>query len=201
MFSTEEKKSRIIEAAAKVFARKGYAATRIAEVAVEAGIGKGTVYEYFKSKEALFFDVFQWLFAGRAVVSRFSVDIETLGGTAAERLMALNDAIITAWMKEMDSFVLIMEFWSASASSAIRDQFKTAFKAAYENFGSLVSKLLHAGIATGEFRPDTDVEAVAAALVGTWDALLLQKWFESVENPLAYSQEFLKIVLRGLSTE
>ncbi len=54
-----EKKANIIGAAILVFAQKGYAATRIIDVAREAGIGKGTIYEYFSSKEDLFFSVFQ----------------------------------------------------------------------------------------------------------------------------------------------
>ena len=51
----EEKRALIIEAAAKVFARRGFASTLMAEIAIEAGIGKGTLYEYFDSKEDLFF--------------------------------------------------------------------------------------------------------------------------------------------------
>jgi AcrR family transcriptional regulator len=56
----QNKKSLIIEAAARVFANRGYNSTLIAEIATEAGIGKGTIYEYFPSKEDLFFAVFEW---------------------------------------------------------------------------------------------------------------------------------------------
>ena len=49
----EEKRGIILQAAHNVFARKGIGRTTIAEVATEAGIGKGTVYEYFESKEVL----------------------------------------------------------------------------------------------------------------------------------------------------
>ena len=43
----------ILEAAINQFKTKGFAAVRIADIAKEAGIGKGTVYEYFSSKEEL----------------------------------------------------------------------------------------------------------------------------------------------------
>ena len=50
-----DKRPRLVEAAAAVFAEKGYASTRVADIAVRAGVGKGTVYEYFSSKDELLF--------------------------------------------------------------------------------------------------------------------------------------------------
>lgn len=44
----------ILDAAARVFAEKGFYAAKVEEIASRAGVGKGTVYEYFPSKEALF---------------------------------------------------------------------------------------------------------------------------------------------------
>lgn len=46
----ESKKDLIIEAAIRVFSHKGYHLTKMEEIAIEAGIGKGTIYEYFTSK-------------------------------------------------------------------------------------------------------------------------------------------------------
>ena len=52
--SPGDKSEAILEAAVRVLARRGFDATKIEEIAREAGIGKGTVYEYFESKEDLF---------------------------------------------------------------------------------------------------------------------------------------------------
>lgn len=52
------KKAAIFKAAMNMFLEKGYEETRIIDIAREAGIGKGTVYEYFPSKEELFFEMF-----------------------------------------------------------------------------------------------------------------------------------------------
>lgn len=52
--SFPDKRTQILEATVIVLAAKGFEATKIAEIAREAGIGKGTVYEYFSSKEDLF---------------------------------------------------------------------------------------------------------------------------------------------------
>lgn len=51
--ATEEKRILISEAAIKMFARKGYHGTRIADIAREAGVSYGLVYHYFKSKDEI----------------------------------------------------------------------------------------------------------------------------------------------------
>ena len=53
------KRERILEAAQSVFARKGYYLSKIEEIAELAGVGKGTVYEYFASKEELYKEMFK----------------------------------------------------------------------------------------------------------------------------------------------
>ena len=55
----DAKRGQIIEAAAGVFARKGFEAALIGDVAVAAGVSKGSLYDYFDSKERLFFAVFE----------------------------------------------------------------------------------------------------------------------------------------------
>ncbi len=52
-----DKRKRILEVAGRLFARYGFADTRMDDVAEEAGLGKGTVYRYFGSKEGLFVEV------------------------------------------------------------------------------------------------------------------------------------------------
>ncbi|HHU76397.1 MAG TPA: TetR/AcrR family transcriptional regulator [Firmicutes bacterium] len=52
-----DKRLRIIEAATAVFSRKGFHKARVGEIAEEAEVGKGTVYEYFSSKKELFLEM------------------------------------------------------------------------------------------------------------------------------------------------
>jgi len=194
----EEKRALIIEAAAKVFARRGFASTLMAEIAIEAGIGKGTLYEYFDSKEDLFFTVFEWFV--KATEAEAKVSISALGGSASERLDALSDSLMSSWAQMEDMYSLVMEFWSASASSQMRERFKQAFKNGYSDFRQIVSTLIRDGIERGEFQPHVDIESVAAALVGTWDALLLQAWFDDDFNPLTAARGFMTVVINGLTS-
>ena len=193
----KDKKNRIIEAAARVFAQKGYAGTAVADIAVQAEIGKGTIYAYFDSKEDLFFAVFEWYMMQSGAAAKVSVSL--LGGSAAQRLEALSDSIMGMWDEIKDAFTLTIEFWAASSSSQMRQRFKEAFRRAYEEFRGLVVALIRDGIERGEFRSDVNAESVAAALVGTWDALFLQAWFEKNFDPLTTAENFLKVVIRGLS--
>lgn len=195
----EEKRALIIEAAAKVFARRGFASTLMAEIAIEAGIGKGTLYEYFDSKENLFFAVFEWFV--QATEAEAKVSISALGGSASERLDALSDSLMSSWAQMEDMYSLVMEFWSASASSQMRERFKQAFKNGYSDFRQIVSTLIRDGIERGEFQPQVDIDSVAAALVGTWDALLLQAWFDDDFNPLTAARGFMTVVINGLTAE
>lgn len=180
-----------------VFAQKGYARATVAEIAARAKIGKGTIYEYFASKEDLFFAVFEWFKMQTGDAAK--VNIAVLGGSAAKRLEALSDSLMGTWHEIEDVFTLTMEFWAASSSSQMQDRFKTNFRNMYQEFREIVRSLVHEGIERGEFRPDINPESVAAALVGAWDALFVQAWFEDNFDPVTIAREFLRIVIRGLS--
>ncbi|UCE82897.1 MAG: TetR/AcrR family transcriptional regulator [Deltaproteobacteria bacterium] len=195
----KEKKERILEAAAQVFAMRGYSGTLVADIAVQAGVGKGTVYEYFDSKEDLFFAVFEWFV--QATEAKAKISISALGGSASHRLSALSDSLMQSWDEMKDMYSLVMEFWSASASSQMRERFKLAFKQGYKDFRQIVSSLIRDGIERGEFRPEVDAESVAAALVGTWDALLLQAWFDEDFDHLRAAKRFMEALISGLASK
>jgi AcrR family transcriptional regulator len=191
------KKELIVEAAAQVFARNGYSNAAVADIARQANIGKGTVYEYFQSKEDLFFAVFEWF--QKKTEKAAVVGISDLGGGAADRLSALNDSLMKLWDEIKDVFALVMEFWAASSSIQMRQRLKGAFKQMYGDYRRIVSALIQDGIKSGEFRPDVKPEPVAAALVGTWDALFLQAWFDESFDPAATAKDFMDTVLHGLA--
>ena len=192
-----DKKNRIVKAAVTVFAQKGYASATIADIASGAEIGKGTIYEYFASKEDLFFAVFEWFKMRTEDAAR--VNIAVLGGSAAIRLEALSDSLMCLWPEIKDVFRLTMEFWAASSSPQMQDRFKANFRNTYQEFRNIVKSLIQEGIERGEFRPGINPESVAAALVGTWDALFLQAWFEDDFDPVTIARDFLSVLINGLS--
>ena len=54
-----DKRTRILMAALKVFSRKGFHQVKVEEIAQEAEIGKGTIYDYFESKEDIYHQIFR----------------------------------------------------------------------------------------------------------------------------------------------
>ena len=68
------KVEQILEAAIKVFAFKGYHNARVEEIAIEAGIGKSTIYEYFKSKQELFQEMIKYIH--RLYLEKVTADLE-----------------------------------------------------------------------------------------------------------------------------
>lgn len=194
--SDPSKKKKIVTAAITTFAQKGYAGTRIAEVAEAAGIGKGTIYEYYRSKEDLFFATFEHLMSDtNTLMDKVS---QSATGSASKRLVAMADAIITSWLANLDIFGLVLEFWSATAAAPGRKRFRAAFRSAYSELRRVVADLIRHGIEVEEFNAQIEPEKIASALIGSWDALLFQGWLDSGFDPLGASQSHMKVVLAGL---
>ena len=190
------RKKTILEAAGRVFARKGYAAARMIEVAEAAAVGKGTIYEYFRSKEDLFFAVFEeMMHEAGASISRMARELD---GPFGQRMKTLSDNIIQSWLGQLDTYALVMEFWSATASSPGREHFKAVFQNGYGHLRTVVGELIRAAQAEGEVSADSDAHGVASALIGTWDALLLQAWIDPSFDALAASRSFMEVVIRGM---
>ena len=194
-----DKRERILDAARAVFAEKGFAGAVIADIAVRADIGKGTVYEYYKSKEDLFFAVFEWFVEQSAAAAK--VDVAVLGLSVSDRLAALSESIIGQWAQLKDEFTLVMEFWAASSSSRSRDRFRRAFRDMYGFYRGIVSALIREGMHNGEYRGDLAPESIAAALVGAWDAMFLQAWFDESFDLHQVSQDFIRVMIRGLRSD
>ena len=60
----KEKKAKILEASIRVFAKKGLSNTKMADIAEAADVGKGTIYEYFRSKDEILEASFQYFVEG-----------------------------------------------------------------------------------------------------------------------------------------
>jgi AcrR family transcriptional regulator len=108
--SREEKKARtraqLIDAAASVFARRGFAAASLDEVADEAGLTKGAVYSNFDSKEELFQVVIDERL--NEPMLRLAEDLDTRG-TFAERAMEGARMFVDMAQQERDLFLLALE--------------------------------------------------------------------------------------------
>jgi AcrR family transcriptional regulator len=192
------KRQILVEAAVRVFSEQGFTATRVADIAERAGVGKGTVYEYFDSKEELFFAVFEWINA--QVRSRVDGVLAT-PATAHQHLMTLFRTSAEIVVELQDLASMNLDFWAASRGSAFQDRFANACRAQYREYRSIVSGLVRRGQAEGEFRDDLDAEGLATLIVSALDGLGIQHWIDASIDPERSVESFADALCRGLCGE
>ncbi|QIV83940.1 TetR family transcriptional regulator [Mycolicibacterium frederiksbergense] len=107
--SKEQTRRRLLDAAAQVFAHRGYTAASVEEIAESAGYSVGAVYSNFSNKEQLF----EALMTDRAVdrMSEVAQAIREAKAAAGDPLRALGAMLIAMADKEIDVAVLRTEFW------------------------------------------------------------------------------------------
>ncbi|MBL3803293.1 TetR/AcrR family transcriptional regulator [Streptomyces sp. BRB081] len=157
----------ILDAARDLLLREGYARLSMEKVAVAAGVGKPTVYRRWPSKAALVADV-----------ARRSSTAATPDGEIPEPRPGEVVRTLVSWFRshaqsvtDPDNAALILALTAAAAASP-QDAESLYLGSTREQHTTLV-EFLRAGIATGELRADTDVDAVVGALIGSSLYLLL----------------------------
>jgi AcrR family transcriptional regulator len=152
----------ILDAAHAVFARKGYAAAGIADLAGELGIGHGTVYRYFDNKR----DV------AAAVLDRALTRIASV--VTAEDPAATDD--LYAYRAQVERIGhRLYELFAADRAlgrlvffdlGAIDDELRERLHAAHELFAAYTAAYLRNGVTKGFLRHDLDVETTARVING-----------------------------------
>ena len=168
----EAKKLEILQAALGVFSQKGVANTKMIDIATAASIGKGTIYEYFKSKEDIFTAGFQHFFNG------FEQNIESAvmqSDNPEEQLQILIRSSLGSFFESHADFAIIMlDFWA----EGIRTKDDTIdealnLKQVYRMYRGMIVKIIEAGMEKGIFRNVNPV-ANASYLIAAIDGLMLQ---------------------------
>jgi AcrR family transcriptional regulator len=154
----EQKKTEILRAASKVFYIKGFEGTKIDDVAKEAGIGKGTVYEYFDSKKQLFEEmaVFNCEEHGRNIQ-----DILEKGGSFKEKIRALAK-YQAELLKEHMPIARMM-----SCSKIMAREMGAIFIEQNIRVGEIIKKQVVQAMVQGEVRAEIDPEFASMAIMGT----------------------------------
>ncbi|MDP6456522.1 MAG: TetR/AcrR family transcriptional regulator [Candidatus Marinimicrobia bacterium] len=167
---TQNKRTQIIKAAIEVFARKGLERGKIADVAKEAGIGKGTVYEYFRSKEEIFSAIED------SVMGEMMLQIDELLGLSispAEKLTKLMNEGFDTVLEMGDAVLILTELWAHGARGHWHDEGQATLARMYEDFRGKIKMILQAGEERGEFRK-MNKDGVATLLLAFMDGLAWQ---------------------------
>ncbi len=186
-----DKRERILAAAVKVFAAKGFYCARVSDVAREAGVADGTIYLYFESKEDLLRGLFEENMT--RIIDRLNGLIEGQK-TAAEQLRALFSGYANFTREEPElAEVLTVELRESG-------KFMNEFAAPpFGEFLRLIVELLERGQHSGELRRDFAARNVARALFGALDELALAWVMSKRKWDLDQSVgEVLEVFLLGL---
>jgi TetR/AcrR family transcriptional regulator, fatty acid metabolism regulator protein len=160
-----EKRTRILDAAEDVFARRGFYNARVAEIAREAGVADGTIYLYFKSKDDLLISLFESRM--ERVLGELEAAIPEAGG-AGEKLRAF----IAAYMRLIRDSPQVAEVLTVE----LRQSSKFMKQYANPRFGEflkLLAGIIGDGQREGQIDPDVPAPIAARAIFGMIDELAL----------------------------
>ena len=191
--SPQERRTQILQAARDCFAERGYAVTRVEEIAKAAGLSKGGLYVHFASKEAIFDALHdeEVARAGEALAV-----IRALPLPAREKLGALAAGIVARYVssEQHRRFLLVLGEVGLSTPSV-----QAKVLATHGMFVAAITEMVEEGIASGEFRP----------VDPRYAALLLKVLSDGIEGAIAlgyemdtaaFLQEAVDILLHGLAS-
>ena len=190
-----EKRPLILQAATEVFAEQGFAAVTVAEIADHAGIGKGTVYEYFSSKDELLFAVFEWI--NEKIFERIRERLDE-GGSTLQRVQRLLDLGAEITRDQVDMQAVVLDFWAASRGTKSEERYNQACRTTFRAYRRLIADVVREGQANRELRPEVDADAVATMVVAAMDGLGVQIFFDREIDPTATVGGFGQVLLAGL---
>ncbi len=191
-----EKQSRIIEAATKEFAEKGYCGGYIQEIATKAGVAKGSIYQYFNNKEDLFFYLYDMAVDNQIKnLTQFVHNCETL--TFFDSLKVLFRAGLRFAEDNPDLYQIYQSFKNGT-SPKIREQFNDKIEILWRQ---QYKYLLKEATEKGVLRKDLSLDLAAFVvytLINRFSEFLVKNDNMSGDNKQAYLEQCLEIVRNGI---
>jgi TetR/AcrR family fatty acid metabolism transcriptional regulator len=191
---TTDKRRLLLEAAVRVFARRGFHAARVGDIAEEAGVAHGLLYHYFSSKEEVLETIFRETWADLLAAVR---DVEESGEPAQEQLRQVAAILLRSWRRDPDLVRVLVRGVARSSELDRRvGDVGDAFAA--------IERIVRRGQETGELRPELDARLTSVIFYGAIEELLtgwvLELLPDSDEDVARAEQTVVEIVSGGLAT-
>jgi len=191
----EYKRRLLLDAAVRVFARRGYHAARVGDIAEEAGVAYGLLYHYFSSKEEVLRSVFRETW--RALIATIE-SVEESSEPPREQLRKVAEILLRSWRRDPDLVrVLVLEVTRSQLLAGEMDEIVASFKA--------IQKIVERGQADGSIRADLDALLSSYVFYGAIDELLtgwvLGRLPDSDEDLARAERTVVEIVAGGLAPE
>lgn len=178
-----DKRRQILDAAIRVFARQGFHATRVSDIADEAGVAYGLVYHYFRSKDEVLNELFveRWSLLLAAIE-----ETDRTGAAPREKLAAVASFIVDSYQHDPELMKVIIVEVTRAANSFGRTHLPE-IRRAYES----IAKIVADGQTAGAFRDDIDPMFASMSFYGAIEQLL-SGWIFAVIPASATSFEQAK---------
>jgi TetR/AcrR family transcriptional regulator, fatty acid metabolism regulator protein len=190
----QDKHHQIIEAAVRVFARNGYYNSRVSDIAREAGIASGTIYLYFKTKDAILVTLFREKMAAWVAYVRAEIATEPDAVAKIRRLIALHFGVLEndPALAEVVQIELRQghKFFRGASAQEVSMYF------------DLIASVLEEGQAAGAIRPDVSVNVATKVLFGAMDQVATSWVLGKRKYRLSDSADAVAAVfLRGVTVD
>jgi TetR/AcrR family transcriptional regulator, fatty acid metabolism regulator protein len=191
----EDKRRLILQAAVRVFARKGYHTCRVGDIAEEAGVAHGLLYHYFRSKEEVLDSVFRETWTDIVGAAH---RVEETDEPARDRLTGIAKILLRAWKRDPDLVRVVIREGLRSPDLQRRvAEIRQAFQA--------IERIVERGQAEGEFRGDVDARLASVVFYGALEEILtgwvLGTLEDGEEQIAAAERTVVEIVCGGLAPD
>ena len=156
----EQRGNDIIDAAEKLFFNRAYDGVSMDDIASEVGLGKGTLYLYFKDKESLYYAV---ALRGMRILNEMHVRCSNLDAGGIDKLRALTHGYHEFAREHPQYFLMLCHVASNPSSAKGNDYVKKFTELALGNI-QITSRVLEEGMTEGKVRNDLDPTEMAIFL-------------------------------------
>lgn len=189
----EDKRTLILDAAVRVFARRGYHGSRVGDIAEEAGVAHGLLYHYFSSKEEVLGTVFSENWG--ELLARFRL-VEEADEPAPEKVGGLAKILLRTWRNDPDLVtVMVREVARSAHLQAQVLEVREAF--------AILQRVIEQGQREGSFRADVDSRFASWIVYGGLEEVLTG-WVlgglpDGEDDVSTAERTAIEIALRGLA--
>jgi TetR/AcrR family transcriptional regulator, fatty acid metabolism regulator protein len=159
----EERRRQILDAAVRAFAKKGYHACRVSDIAEEAGVAYGLVYHYFESKDAVLESIFREMWG--MMVAAINA-IEEIEESPREQLRKSCAIVLRTWRDYPDVVRVLVREVARSGEQLQREVEEIAH--AFEALGRIVER----GQEQNVFRRDISPRLASWVIYGALEEIL-----------------------------
>ena len=183
----------ILEAAIRVFARQGFYQSTVAQIAREAGVADGTIYLYFKNKDDILVQFFNY--RTKQVFDRFRAAVNQ-SDNSQDKLRSLVRRHLTEFQQDRDMAVVYQVEThqnSRLAEAQIREM--------SQMYQDLVSEIVETGQQEGSIRKDLYVGLVKRFILGAVDEVI-NTWLHSDKNYdlVSMADPLVDLFVKGIGT-